>query len=73
MTWFVAWLIASMVIPTILYIDELIDPTGWLAGAMFFGGICGFVLGGAGVLAAWLARRYWHGKRLLTGAKPPPI
>ena len=57
MTWFVAWLVASMVIPTILYVGELLQPTGWLGVAVFFGGIYGVVLGGIGVLAAWLVTK----------------
>jgi len=57
MTWFVAWLIASVVIPTILYVSELLDPVGWLSVAMFFGTLYGIALGGAGVLAAVLATR----------------
>jgi hypothetical protein len=63
MTWFVAWFIASLIIPTILYINELVDPTGGLGIAILFGGVCSFVLGGAGVFAAWLVRRRWGGAK----------
>jgi hypothetical protein len=60
MAWFVAWLIASLVIPTFLYVSELAHPTGWFSVAALFGGIYGFALGGAGVFAAWVIRRQWH-------------
>jgi hypothetical protein len=57
MNWFVAWLVASIVIPTILYISEVFDPTGWLGVAGIFGTLYGIFLGGCGVLAAVLATR----------------
>lgn len=37
MNWFVAWLVASMVIPTILYVSEMVQPTGWLGVAILLG------------------------------------
>jgi hypothetical protein len=61
MNWFVAWLVASMVIPSILYVSELVQPTGWLGVAVVFGGVYGIALGGAGVLAGWFATRRPNG------------
>ena len=62
MNWFVAWLVASMVIPTILYVSELVQPTEWFGVAILSGGVCSVALGGAGVVAAWLVIRRRNGR-----------
>jgi hypothetical protein len=62
MNWFVAWLVASLVIPAILYVSEALGPTGWFGVALIYGTIYGVALGGAGVFAAWVINRKWNGQ-----------
>jgi hypothetical protein len=57
MHWLRAWIAASLVIPVSMLIVDLLQPTGWLGVALFFGTLYGFGLGGLGVLIGWLATR----------------
>jgi hypothetical protein len=60
MHWLRAWIAASLVIPVSMLIVDLLQPTGWLGVALFFGTLYGIGLGGLGVLIGWLATRGRH-------------
>ena len=57
MHWLRAWIAASLVIPVSIFIVDLLQPSGWLGVALFFGTLYGIGLGGVGVLIGWLAIR----------------
>jgi hypothetical protein len=55
--WFVAWLLASLVVPSAVYADDIISPTGWLGMALVVGALWSVALGGLGVFFGWLIVR----------------
>jgi hypothetical protein len=63
-SWFTAWLIGAMVLPTALWIAEILQPSGWGWVILFFWGIPAAVLAALGALLGGLLVR----KR---GPKPP--
>lgn len=60
MHWLLSWLVSSLVIPTSLYIDQLMSPSGWFGVAILFGTLYSVGLGGSGVLVASLIQ--WNFK-----------
>jgi len=58
--WLRAWIAASVVIPVLILIVDLLQPSGWLGVALIFGTLYGVASGGVGVLIGWLATRNRH-------------
>jgi hypothetical protein len=55
--WFTAWLLGALVLPVIMWISEMLYPTGWLGVALFFGGLVSAAVAALGVLIGWLIVR----------------